>query len=72
MYAIRSYYEPWIKLLEVYKAADMRAEFDALTHKLNQTFNVKTVTWESFDEIKKAPDSVEQMPHIINGLKDQS
>jgi len=63
--------QPWIKLLEVYKAADMRAEFDALTHKLNQTFNVKTVTWESFDEIKKAPDSVEQMPHIINGLKDQ-
>jgi hypothetical protein len=63
--------QPWIKLLEVYKAADMRAEFDALTHKLNQTFNVKTVTWESFDEVKKAPDSVEQMPHIINSLKDQ-
>lgn len=63
--------QPWIKLLEVYKAADMRAEFDALTRKLNQTFNVKTVTWESFDEIKKAPDSVEQMPHIINSLKDQ-
>jgi len=63
--------QPWIKLLEVYKAANMRAEFDALTHKLNQTFNVKTVTWERFDEIKKAPDSVEQMPHIINSLKAQ-
>jgi len=63
--------QPWIKLLEVYKAADMRTEFDALTHQLNKTFNVKTVTWESFDEVKKAPDSVEQMPHIINGLKEQ-
>ncbi len=61
--------QPWIKLLEVYKAADMRSEFDALAHKLNQTFNVQSVTWAGFDDIKHAPDSVEQMPHIIDMLK---
>ncbi|QID18765.1 hypothetical protein G3580_14725 [Nitrogeniibacter mangrovi] len=61
--------QPWIKLLEVYKAANMRGEFDALTDKLNKTFNVKTVSWDDFDEVKLAPDSVEQMPHIISLLQ---
>jgi LPXTG-motif cell wall-anchored protein len=63
--------QPWIKLLEVYKAADMRGEFDALSRKLNQTFNVKAVTWDSFESVKEAADSVEQMPHIIQSLQQQ-
>ncbi|GAA5179257.1 hypothetical protein GCM10025771_20860 [Niveibacterium umoris] len=61
---------PWIKLLEVYKAAAMRVEFDALAGQLNKTFNVKAVTWDEFDEVKEANESVEQMPHIIDRIVD--
>lgn len=63
--------QPWIKLLEVYKTANMRGEFDALSDKLNKTFNVKTVTWESFDRVKRASESVEQLPHILRILQSQ-
>ena len=59
---------PWVKLLEVYKAANLRAEFDALALKLNQTFNVIAVNWEEFDKVKQISDSVEQMPHILQAL----
>lgn len=59
---------PWVKLLEVYKAADLRAEFDALALKLNQTFNVIAVNWDEFDRIKQIDDTVEQMPHIMQAL----
>jgi len=59
---------PWIKLLEVYKAASMRVEFDALAGQLNKTFNVKAVTWEEFDQVKEANESVEQMGHIIGRI----
>lgn len=63
--------QPWIKLLEVYKTANMRGEFDALSDKLNKTFNVKAVTWESFDRVKRATESVEQLPHILKILSAQ-
>lgn len=63
--------QPWIKLLEVYKTANMRGEFDALSDKLNKTFNVKAVTWESFDRVKRATESVEQLPHILKILTAQ-
>lgn len=63
--------QPWIKLLEVYKTAHMRGEFDALSDKLNKTFNVKAVTWESFDQVKRATESVEQLPHILKAIQNQ-
>ncbi|MDQ8021090.1 MAG: hypothetical protein REI94_04580 [Moraxellaceae bacterium] len=56
--------KPWIKLLEVYKAADMRAEFEALTGQLNKTFNVKPVTWDDFEVALRAPESLENIAHI--------
>lgn len=59
---------PWIKLMEVYRLADMRIEFDALARQLNKTFNVKTVTWENFDEARKMPGGLEQLPHAIDQL----
>lgn len=59
---------PWIKLMEVYKAAGMRMEFDALAHRLNKTFNVKAVTWEEFDQIKAGTEVLEQMPHIVGQI----
>jgi hypothetical protein len=62
--------KPWVKLLEVYRAANMRVEFDALAHRLNKTFNVKAVTWADFDEVRLANDSVEQMPHVLATITD--
>ncbi|WP_407279749.1 hypothetical protein U5817_03655 [Aromatoleum evansii] len=60
---------PWLKLMEVYRAADLRAEFDALAKQLNKTFNVKAVTWESFDEARAATNSMEQMAHVTKNVQ---
>jgi len=59
---------PWLKLLEVYRAAGLRPEFDAVARQLNKTFNVKAVTWETFDEARAAHNTIEQMPHVTNTL----
>lgn len=59
---------PWIKLMEVYRLADMRIEFDALARQLNKTFNVKSVTWDNFDEARQMPGGLEQLPHAIDRL----
>lgn len=59
---------PWIKLLDVYKVADMRGEFDALTRQLNQTFNVKIAAWDEFDIVRLAAETLESMPHIVAKL----
>ncbi|HSD39419.1 MAG TPA: hypothetical protein VLC92_18080 [Rhodocyclaceae bacterium] len=56
--------KPWVKLLEVYKTANMRTEFDALTSQLNKTFNVKPVTWDDFDVALRAPESLENIAHL--------
>ncbi|WP_374486619.1 FimV family protein [Zoogloea sp.] len=62
--------KPWIKLLDVYHVAGMRAEFEALTRQLNKTFNVKTITWDDFKATRSAPDSVEQMGHVTQQLQE--
>ncbi|MCB1908686.1 MAG: hypothetical protein KDH15_15060 [Rhodocyclaceae bacterium] len=59
---------PWIKLLDVYKAGDMRGEFDTLTRQLNATFNVKVVSWDEFDVVRLSQDTVESLPHIVKNL----
>lgn len=59
---------PWVKLMEVYRMADMRIEFDALARQLNKTFNVKAVTWDNFDEARKMAGGLEQLPHAIDQL----
>jgi hypothetical protein len=56
---------PWLKLLEVYRAAGMRSEFEALILRLNQTFNVKAVAWEDFELSRKNPVSLEALPHVM-------
>ncbi|HJV25376.1 MAG TPA: hypothetical protein VJ673_06805 [Aromatoleum sp.] len=60
---------PWLKLLEVYRAANLRQEFDALAQQLNKTFNVKAVTWETFEEAKQSRHSIEQMAHISSKVQ---
>jgi len=59
---------PWLKLLEVYRAAGLRSDFDALARQLNKTFNVKSVTWDTFDEARATSKSIEQMPHLAKTL----
>ncbi|WP_079437077.1 FimV family protein [Zoogloea sp. LCSB751] len=63
--------KPWLKLLDVYHVAGMRAEFEALTRQLNKTFNVKTITWADFKASRAAPDSVEQMEHVMHQLQER-
>ena len=61
--------QPWIKLLEVYRAADMKAEFEGLTHQLNKTFNVKVIAWEDFERAIKTLGSIEELPHIARAVQ---
>ena len=62
--------KPWLKLLEVYHVAGMRAEFEALTRQLNKTFNVKMISWSDFKTIRGGADTVEQIPHVVQRLQD--
>ncbi|WP_162860625.1 FimV family protein [Pseudothauera hydrothermalis] len=60
--------QPWLKLLDVYRAAGMRAEFDGLARQLNKTFNVQTVTWDNYDAARAAAHHIEDMPHLVDTL----
>ncbi|MBN8283113.1 MAG: hypothetical protein J0L98_08015 [Zoogloea sp.] len=63
--------KPWLKLLEVYHVAGMRAEFEALTRQLNKTFNVKMIGWGDFKVVVNgAAETVEQMPHVVQRLQE--
>lgn len=60
---------PWVKLLGVYRMADMRPEFEALSLRLNQTFNVVSITWDNFDEaMHLTPSRVEDLPHLVEPI----
>ena len=50
--------QPWIRLLEVYRMAEMRNEFESLASNLNQNFNVAIPSWEP-DKLKAATDEVD-------------
>lgn len=58
---------PWLKLLDVYRNAGMKAEFDTLARRLNQTFNVEVTPWES-DASRRFAESLEGYPHIVASL----
>ncbi|CAI06807.1 hypothetical protein ebA1278 [Aromatoleum aromaticum EbN1] len=60
---------PWLKLLEVYRAAGLRPEFDTLARQLNKTFNVKAVTWDTFDEARRPTGTIEQMSHVMGRIQ---
>lgn len=50
--------QPWIRLLEVYRMAEMRNEFELSASNLNQNFNVAIPSWEP-DKLKAAIDEVD-------------
>ncbi|MFU2486126.1 FimV family protein [Thauera sp. WH-1] len=60
---------PWLKLLEVYRAAGLRSEFDAIARELNKTFNVNAVNWQNYDSLRASRTSLEDLPHIIETLQ---
>ncbi|KIN89880.1 type IV pilus assembly protein FimV [Thauera sp. SWB20] len=60
---------PWLKLLEVYRAAGLRDEFNAIAGELNKTFNVTTVNWQSYDALRASKMSLEDLPHICEALQ---
>ncbi len=38
--------QPWIRLMDVYRMAGMRSEFENVARNLNQHFNVEVQSWE--------------------------
>ncbi|WP_157651174.1 FimV family protein [Dechloromonas denitrificans] len=43
--------QPWIRLMDVYRMAGMRAEFETVARNLNQNFNVEVQHWESVSPV---------------------
>jgi hypothetical protein len=39
--------QPWIRLMDVYRLAGMRDEFEAVAQNLNQHFNVEVQSWDA-------------------------
>lgn len=60
---------PWLKLLEVYRAAGLRAEFNAIAGELNKTFNVTRVDWDNYQRLRDSRMSLEDLPHISETLQ---
>ena len=71
--------QPWIRLMDVYRMAGMRTEFESVAAKLNQNFNVEVQYWEAtpseydgqmvdlvLDEI--APLSIAQRPQSLEDM----
>jgi len=47
--------QPWLKLLDIYRQGEMREDFENLSGKLKQHFNVAPVAWEAAAELTQAP-----------------
>ncbi len=69
--------QPWVRLLDVYRMAGMRAEFDQLAQNLNQNFNVEIQSWEKeegaagekLDLELVPPDAAHLSPNLAVGPK---
>lgn len=72
--------QPWIRLMDVYRMAGMRAEFEAVAQNLNRNFNVAVQRWEDepgkppppaegeMVDGRQRPQSLEDMPHIMDSI----
>lgn len=76
--------QPWLRLMDVYRMAGMREEFDVLARNLNQQFNVEIQPWElpsaAVDLVLDGdaspdgapalpkPQGVEEMPRIMSTI----
>jgi hypothetical protein len=59
----------WLKLLDIYRSAGLRAEFDQATDRLCRQFNVAPPDWQT-DEPEPLIPSLEKYPHIRERLTD--
>lgn len=55
---------PWLRLLELYRDADMRAEFETMARRMNQSFNIETPQWDAASSERSAAD-LEDYPHVM-------
>ena len=74
--------QPWIRLMDVYRLAGMRTEFESVARNLNQHFNVEVQTWEQAEAQAASaslagaelaaprPHSLEEMPRLMNSVVD--
>ena len=56
--------QPWIRLMDVYRMAGMRTEFENVARNLNQHFNVEIQNWDidQFAMVARYPDGEEEIP----------
>lgn len=70
---------PWIRLMDVYRMAGMRAEFEKVAHNLNQQFNVEVQNWDDGKSeiefpaptaaevpVAPRPQSLEDLPRLMH------
>lgn len=67
--------QPWIRLMDVYRMAGMRSEFEEVARNLNQHFNVEVQHWDAGPNAGPAadqarPDSLEELPRIMSMIGD--
>ncbi|UCV24196.1 type IV pilus assembly protein FimV [Ferribacterium limneticum] len=73
--------QPWIRLMDVYRMAGMRTEFENVARNLNQHFNVEVQSWdeasagegasaESARPVAPRPQSLEDLPRLVNTIVD--
>ena len=72
--------QPWIRLMDVYRMAGMRAEFENVARNLNQHFNVEVLSWDGITveasggegaiAVAPRPQSIEDMPRLMNAVLD--
>lgn len=56
--------QPWMRLLDIYRANGMRADFEAVATNLNHNFNVEVVHWDDAAPGERVEMSLELMPHV--------
>lgn len=59
--------QPWLKLLEVYRGAGMRVDFETLAAQLHRAFNVEIPSWDATSASTFA-ESIEGYPHLIDKI----
>lgn len=72
--------QPWIRLMDVYRMAGMKSEFETVAANLNQNFNVEVQRWQDAQlvdgekaaepslestSVAPRPESLEDMPRIM-------
>lgn len=65
---------PWLRLLDIYRQANQRAEFEDAARHLNRHFNVQVVSWEQANadaaSAAAAPQTLEGYPRALQGIVD--